>query len=66
MISKRAGWLFSALLLGAISVNAKPSDDRDRHHHKSPVPTPEPASLALLGTGLLCIGRKVWTGKKNA
>jgi hypothetical protein len=53
------------MLLGAMTVKADWDDDNHRHH-KAPVPTPEPASLALLGTGLLCLARTMYTRKKDA
>jgi hypothetical protein len=67
MSLKRVGWLLAALLMLAIPVKAE-DQDRDEHHHrhhKPPVPAPEPASLALFGTGALCLARIIYK-KKNA
>lgn len=67
MSLRRIGWLLPVLLVAAISVKADGFGDRDDHHHrhKPPVPAPEPASLALLGTGLLCLAYRI-NKKKSA
>jgi hypothetical protein len=65
MSLKRIAWLLPIMLIGAMTVKADWDDDNHRHH-KAPVPTPEPASLALLGTGLLCLARTMYNRKKDA
>jgi hypothetical protein len=66
MSLKRVGWLLAALLIVAIPMKADDWDQDHHHHHrKPPVPAPEPASLALFGTGALCLARMIYK-KKNA
>ena len=70
MSLKRITWLLPVFLLAAVVVRADgfgfgEGDDRDHHRHKHPTPAPEPASLALLGTGLLCLGYKINSKKKS-